>query len=269
MSETDLSLLARQVRTRLVEISCRKKVPHLASSLSCVEIMLAAYWNVLKIDPMRPDDPDRDRLIFSKGHAAATLYTVLQKRGFISEETLDAFPDAGTALPEHPSPGCAPGVEAAAGSLGHGLSIGLGLVCAAAIARRSYRVYTVMSDGECNEGSVWEAAMLAPAKHADNLVAIVDCNKWQATARCRDVSSLYPLADKWAAFGWSAHEVDGHDVDALTKILRNVPDGTGRPVAVIAHTIKGRGISFMEDDNNWHYRIPNEQEYALACRELA
>lgn len=268
INSVDLETISRRIRGKLVEMSHEAHTPHLGSSLSCVDILVAAYWGVLNIDPQNPTDPDRDRLIFSKGHAATTLYVTLGLRGFFSDDFLSTYAKDGGPLPEHPSPGCAPGVEVAAGSLGHGLSLGLGMALAGHIQKRTYRVYVVMSDGECNEGSVWEAAMLAPAHNLENLVAIVDFNRWQATGRSELVTSLSPLRDKWEAFGWSGHDVDGHDVGALVDVLKKVPDGSGKPVAVIAHTVKGKGVSFMEDDNNWHYRIPTVDEVKTALTEL-
>jgi transketolase len=265
---TDLTNLARRLRGKLVQMSHASGAPHLASSLSCVEIMVAAYWEALRVNPAWPDDPNRDRLLFSKGHAATTLYAALAYRGFFDPELLDRFAEPGGCLPEHPSAACVPGVEIASGSLGHGLGLGLGMALAARIHRRDYRVFVVMSDGECNEGSVWEAAMMAPAQALDNLVAIVDYNKWQATGRSNEVLALAPLRDKWQAFGWSTCEVDGHDVACLSERLGSVPHTPGRPTAIIAHTVKGKGISFMEDDNNWHYRIPKTEEVAAALGEL-
>ena len=264
----ELEQIARQIRGRLVEMSHRSGAPHLGSSLSCVDILTAAYWGTLAIDPARPDDPDRDRLILSKGHAATTLYAALAYRGFFPVELLDRFAEAGGCLPEHPSHNCVPGVEAATGSLGHGLSLGLGMALAARIQHRTYRVLVVMSDGECNEGSVWEAALLAAAQRVDRLAAIIDYNKWQATGRSNEVMALPPLAAKWQAFGWSAVEVDGHDLGQLVEVLRRIPDGSGKPVAIVAHTVKGKGVSFMEDDNNWHYRIPKAEEVRRAKEEL-
>lgn len=264
----ELTTIARQIRGKLVQMSHASGAPHLASSLSCVEIMVAAYWEALRLDPAQPDDPNRDRLLFSKGHAATTLYAALAYRGFFDPELLDCFGEPGCCLPEHPSASCAPGVEIASGSLGHGLGLGLGMALAARIHRRDYRVFVVMSDGECNEGSVWEAAMMAPAQRLDNLVAIVDYNKWQATGRSNEVLALAPLREKWEAFGWSAAEVDGHDLAALAAALDAVPATPGQPTAIIAHTVKGKGVSFMEDDNNWHYRIPNADEVAASLREL-
>ena len=264
----ELEATARTVRGKLCEMSHRAGTPHLGSSLSCVDILVAAYWGTLAIDPQEPDAPDRDRFILSKGHAAPTLYATLAHRGFFPVEELDTFAEAGGRLPEQPSPGCVPGLEAATGSLGHGLSLGLGIALAGRIQGRSYRVFVTMSDGECNEGSVWEAAMFAPAQRLDNVAVIIDYNKWQATGRSDDVMALSPLKEKWEAFGWSAYEVDGHNMGSLVNAVSNVPDGSGRPVAVVAHTVKGKGVSFMEDDNNWHYRSPDEAELKRAIAEL-
>ncbi len=261
----ELELMSRRIRGKVIELSHKAGTPHLGSSLSCVDILVAAYWGgVLAIDPKNPSAPDRDRFILSKGHAATTLYTTLAYRGFFPMEVLDTYMDPGSRLAEQPSPGCVPGVEVATGSLGHGLSLGVGMALAGRIQGRSYRVFAVVSDGECNEGSVWEAALFAPAQRLDNIVVIVDYNKWQATGRSNEVMALQPLRQKWEAFGWSASEVDGHDLGALVKALRNVPDGSGKPIALVAHTVKGKGIPFMEDDNNWHYRSPDAKELQTA-----
>ena len=244
------------------------RTAHLASSLSCVDILVAAYWGVLAIDPAKPRDPDRDRLILSKGHAATALYVALAYRGFFAAELLDTYTVAGSALAEHPSPGCLPGVEAATGSLGHGLPLGVGMALAGQLRGKSYRVFVVMGDGECNEGSVWEAALLAPAHGLERLVTIIDYNKWQATGRSDEITALHPLREKWTAFGWSACEVDGHDLNALMTAMQRPTEGSGKPLAIIAHTVKGKGVSFMEDDNNWHYRVPSADEVAAALRQL-
>lgn len=265
---SSLADVAARLRARVVRMSHDAGTPHLGSSLSCADIVAAAYWRVLRLDPAHPDDPNRDRFILSKGHAATTLYAALAFRGFFPVSRLDTYNSDGDALAEHPGPGCAPGVEAATGSLGHGLPMALGMALAGRIQGREHRVYALLSDGECNEGSVWEAAMLAPAQRLANVCVIVDYNKWQATGRSDETLALAPLRAKWEAFGWTAHEVDGHDPEALAALMDRLPDGSGRPVALIAHTVKGKGVSFMEDDNNWHYRIPKTDEVAAALREL-
>ncbi len=265
---TDLHRIARELRARVIRMSHDGRAPHLGSSLSCIDILVAAYWRCLKIDPAAPLDPDRDRFILSKGHAAAALYATLAKRNFFDASKLDSYNVAGSRFPEQPSPNAVPGIEAATGSLGHGLPIGLGMALAARIQRRSYRVMAIVSDGECNEGTVWEAAMFAAAQRLDNVTVIVDFNRWQATDRSEEVMALSPLADKWRAFGWSAVEIDGHDIEALADRMNHAPLDAGQPTAIIAHTTKGKGVSFMEDDNNWHYRIPNDEELQAALAEL-
>ena len=267
-SKDNLDSIARTVRGDLVKLSNSARTPHLGSSLSCVDILVVLYWNVLNLTPEKPDVIDRDRFILSKGHAATTLYAVLNRRGYISDDVLKSYAVPGGVLPEHPIYKLSLGIEATSGSLGHGLSLGLGMALSAKINSLSYRVYILLSDGECNEGSVWEAALMAPAQGLDNLVAIVDFNKWQATGRSEEITALKPLAEKFESFGWSSYEINGHQADEISNILNKVPDGSGKPVAVIAHTVKGKGISFMEDDNNWHYRIPDDKEVLDAIKEL-
>lgn len=263
--------MARELRRRIIGYSHKTKTPHLGSCLSCVEILTALYFDVLRIDPKTPRDPDRDRMILSKGHAAPALFQVLSLRGFFPYEDLVNSDHAnGGLFGEHPpSPDDLAGIEAATGSLGHGMPMGVGMAVAARIQNKNCKVYAVLSDGECNEGSIWEAAMFAGSHRLQNLAVIVDYNKWQATGRSPEVLALDPLADKWRAFGWSAYEIDGHDMGALLGYLHRVPDGSGKPVAIIAHTVKGRGVDFMEDDNNWHYRTPNAEELTEALKQLS
>lgn len=264
----DLALTARAVRRRILQLSHAGRSPHIGSSLSCTDILVAAYFGGLAIDPTQPDREDRDRFLLSKGHAATALYSVLAERGFVDEELLESYNHPGAVLAEQPSPRCVPGLEVATGSLGHGLSIGIGMALAGRIAGAGYRVVALLSDGECNEGSVWEAAMFAAAQRLERVMAIVDYNRWQATGRSDEIMALAPLVDKWRAFGWSAEEIDGHDPHHLRRRIQRLPDGSGRPVALIAHTVKGKGVSFMEDDNNWHYRIPSDAELQAALAEL-
>jgi transketolase len=259
---------AAELRGKIVTMCHEASSAHLGSSLSCVDILAVAYWDVLRIDPLNPADPLRDRFILSKGHAAMAIYATLATRGYFPVEELATYNKDDGRLAEHPPANMLPGVEAATGSLGHGLPIGLGMALAGRIKNEHYRVYALLSDGENNEGSVWEAAMFGAGQKLDNVCVIVDYNKWQATARSNETLALAPLRDKWAAFGWDAHEVDGHDVGALARLMRDVPNGSGKPVAIIAHTVKGKGVSFMEDDNNWHYRAPTAEEVVKAHKEL-
>jgi transketolase len=268
LAVAELESLARRLRGRLVEMSHAARAPHLGSALSCVDLLVAAYWGELRNDPQQPNAPERDRFILSKGHAAAALYAVLAERGFFPQEWLASYGQPGSRLPEQMSPGCVPGVEAATGSLGHGLSLGIGMALAGRIRRQPYRVWVVLGDGECNEGSVWEAALFAAACQLTNLLVVIDYNRWQATGRSDEILALQPLAEKWSAFGWTVTEVDGHNLDDLQHAMRQWARAAAGPACLVARTIKGRGVSFMEDNNNWHYRIPTSAEVQAARTEL-
>jgi transketolase len=257
------------LRRRLITTSAKAKIPHLGSCLSCVELLVHLYWQELHIDPANPEDPGRDRFLLSKGHGAPILFQVLAERGFFPVERLADFGKAGSVFHEHPpKPGYIPGIEAATGSLGHGLPMALGMALAARIQQRPSRCYALLSDGECNEGSIWEAALLAASQKLDTLTAIIDFNKWQATGRSQEVLALDPLPAKWESFGWHAQEIDGHDFAAIKEALVAARAEAERPSVIIAHTIKGKGVSFMEDNNNWHYRTPNPEELESALAEL-
>lgn len=268
LTTAELESLAKTIRFRIIRTSHLSGTPHLGSCLSCVDLLVCLYWNQLRIDPKEPADPQRDRFILSKGHAAPALFQVLAERGYFSVSDLEEYGTDGSLFGEHPpTPAHLPGIEAATGSLGHGLPMGLGMALASRINGHRYRVYAILGDGECNEGSVWEAALMAAAQKVGNLTAIIDYNKWQATGRSNDVMALEPLGEKWRAFGWNVSEIDGHDFNAIEAALAD-NDADSRPTLVVANTIKGRGVSFMEDDNNWHYRIPTADELALAASEL-
>jgi transketolase len=256
------------LRFRTIRTSHLSGTPHLGSCLSCIDLLVYIYWNVLQIDPKNPRSECRDRFILSKGHAAPALFQVLAERGFFPLEDLDAYGEDGSLFGEHPpTPSHLPGIEAATGSLGHGLPMALGMALSSRIRQKPYQVYAVLSDGECNEGSVWEAAMLASSQAVSNLTIAIDYNKWQATGRSDEVLALASLPDKWHAFGWCVAEIDGHDFHQIDEAIR-AHHADPRPKAIIAHTIKGRGVSFMEDDNNWHYRIPSANEVRVAAEEL-
>ena len=268
ISSTELKRIALTIRMRTIETSGRARIPHLGSCLSCVEILTALYWNELNINPKAPEEPERDRFVLSKGHGAPVLFQVLAERGF-PVERLEEFGKEGSVFHEHPpKPGYIEGVEAATGSLGHGLPMALGMAIAKRIQGSNSRCYALLSDGECNEGSIWESAMLSAAQKVSNLTAIIDYNKWQATGRSQEVMALEPLAEKWKAFGWHAQEINGHDLTSITRAFANARNEKNKPSVIVANTIKGKGVSFMEDDNNWHYRTPNSEELAAAIREL-
>ncbi|MDX2226063.1 MAG: transketolase [Verrucomicrobiae bacterium] len=264
----ELDLTLRRTRLKIIQMSHLAKSAHLASALSCVDLVTLAYTNLLRFDPAHPADPGRDRFILSKGHAVSTLYAALAFRGVFPLGDLDHYNEDGGHLPEQPSPGCAPGVEWATGSLGHGLPVGIGMALAAKIRKQDYRVAVVMSDGECQEGSVWEAALFAPKHGLSHLLAMVDFNKWQATGRSTEIMAMDPLRAKWESFGWACHEIDGHNLSEILGAFSKFPDPHGRPTVIVAHTVKGKGVSFMEDDNNWHYRSPSAEEVEKARVEL-
>lgn len=264
----ELHQLAAEVRGHVLDLSHRAGTPHLGSSLSCADLVTAAYWGGWKLGPeWSANDAERDRFILSKGHAATTLYASLAMQGHFPQDWLDRYAQPGARLGEHPCPET-PGIDVATGSLGHGLPIGVGIALSNRIQRRSGRVCVLMSDGECNEGSVWEAALFAPAQRLSSLLVLIDNNGWQATGRSDEITALQPLAEKWAAFGWRAQTIDGHDLPAILSVLNAPPDSAGRPTAIVARTVKGKGVSFMEDDNNWHYRIPTAAEVQQARQEL-
>jgi transketolase len=263
-----LSELARRIRVHVVRMTSRANSSHIGSSFSMSELLAVLYGGgVLRIDPMRPDWPDRDRFILSKGHGCAGLYAALAEAGFFPLPELDTFYLNGTRLAGHATT-TVPGVELSTGSLGHGLPVGTGMALAAKRAGETHRVFVLLSDGECDEGSVWEAALFAPQHKLDNLVAIVDYNKIQSLGTVKEVMDLDPLADKWRSFRWSVREIDGHDVDAISNALHAVPFEPGKPSCIIAHTVKGKGVSFMEDKLLWHYRAPLNEDRAAALREL-
>ena len=263
----NIKKLSNKLRLRIIRMSHEAKTPHLASSLSCIDIVAVLYESILRIDPKKPKWELRDRFILSKGHAATALYVALEHKKFINEKDLKSYTKKNSLLEEHPSPRLQ-GVEAATGSLGHGLSIGCGISLSAKIKKKNFRTYVLMSDGECNEGSVWEAALFAPAKKLNNLCVVVDYNKWQATGRSKEVLNLHPLKEKFKYFGWNTLEIKGHDHKAILKALMIAKKQSKKPTIIIANTIKGKGVSFMEDDNHWHYRIPTLDEVNKAKKEL-
>ncbi|MFC2040949.1 transketolase [Chloroflexota bacterium] len=260
---------AREIRRELLNMVYRTKSAHIGSSLSIVEILVALYFKCLRISPNEPEDKNRDRFILSKGHGCPALYTTLARRGFFSSDVLRGFAVDGGTLEQHPTRNIGCGIEVSTGSLGHGLSIGAGMAIAAKYDRANYRIFVLLSDGELDEGSVWEAAMFASHHRLDNLIAIVDYNKIQALGRTNEVVNLEPLASKWHSFGWEAKEIDGHNFEQIINAFEMIPLKPPKPSVIIAHTVKGKGISFMEDRLLWHYRYPDDEEYAKALKELS
>ena len=266
-SDLEIERLATRIRIETLRMINRGKSSHVGGNFSMAEIMAVLYSRILKLTPETASAPDRDRLILSKGHAAAAYYATLAEFGFFPKEWLKEFYIDGGRLAGHATRGVS-GIEVSTGSLGHGLPIGVGMALAGKRDGISYRVFTVLSDGECDEGSTWEAAMLAAHHGLDNLIAIVDYNKIQALGHTDEVNSLEPFTDKWKAFGWLVREIDGHDVRALTDALSDLPFEKGKPSCLIAHTVKGKGVSFMEDQLLWHYRNPQDEEFVRALAEL-
>ena len=248
---------AQNIRRNVIKMAVRAKSAHLGGVLSIVEILTVLYFQILKIDPQAAHDPDRDRLIFSKGHAGLALYAALVERGFAAEEILETFYKDDTMLTAHPTKDCMPGVETTTGSLGHGLPLGTGLAWAAKHDNQPFRTFVLMSDGECDGGSTWESILFAGHHQMDNLIAVVDYNKIQGFGRTAEVLNLEPFVKKWESFNWAVQEVDGHDLAKLQEVLSQVPFQTGKPSVVIAHTIKGKGTS-LEDTLDSHYKIPPE-----------
>lgn len=259
--------LALRIRRRALQMINAARSSHLGSSLSMADILAVLYSGVLNVSPLTVDAPERDRLILSKGHACAGLYAVLAEQGFFPIEWLDTFYKNGSRLAGHATTSV-PGVELSTGSLGHGLPVACGMALAAKRDDHAYRVFTILSDGECDEGSVWEAALFAGHHGLDNLIAIVDYNKIQSLGNVSEVLSLEPFQAKWEAFGWNVSRIDGHDHGELIAAFTQKNTGTGKPHCILADTVKGKGVPFMENDLLWHYRAPDAGEFARASAAL-
>lgn len=262
--------IAKEIRKDIMLTAYRGKSGHLASAFSAVEIMTALYFgDVLQYDKTNPDWEDRDKVIVSKGHASLALYSILKRIGYITQEELNTFCQPESVLGGEPKYGDIPGVEATTGSLGHGLSFAVGVAIANALDRKESRVYVILGDGECQEGSVWEAALSASHNKLGNLTAILDRNKLQAMGETEDILSLDSLTEKWRSFGWDVKEVDGHNMDELVATLKSDRiQKEQKPRMIIANTVKGKGVSFMENVPIWHYRMPNAEEMEIVKREL-
>jgi transketolase len=259
---------ANRIRQRSLRMVRRAHLGHPGGDLSAADILAVLYFGVLRLDPRNPAAPGRDRFIMSKGHCSAALYATLAAAGFIPSEDLDSYMEPLSPLNGHPDRTKVAGVEANTGPLGHGLPIAAGAALAAKMDGAAWRTYVLTGDGELQEGSNWEAAMTAAHHGLDNLALIVDRNRLQQGDATERTVRLEPLTEKWRAFGWAVEEVDGHDHAALLSVFRRLPLEAGKPSCIIAHTHKGKGVSFMEDRAEWHHRIPTEQELEAALREL-
>ena len=264
----DPRVLAWLIRRHGLEMTHLSRGSHIGAIFSLAEIMATLYTGVLNVDPADPKMPGRDRLILSKGHAGATVYAALAERGFFPVEELSTHYANGSRLSGHVSHKGIPGVEFSTGSLGHGLAVAAGMALGGRMDGESWRVYAVLGDGECDEGSVWEAALQAHQYKLDNLIAVIDRNRMQSLDFSENTIALEPFADKWRAFGWHTQVVDGHDVDALRAAFDKARANVDCPSVIIAETTKGKGVSFMENDILWHYRTPQGEEYEAALREL-
>jgi transketolase len=265
----ELERIARELRLSIISTTHAAGCGHTGGSLSSVEILTALYFRIMNIDPARPDLPDRDRFILSKGHSTPGYYAALAKRGYFPESALATFDQVGSILQGHPDMTKTPGVDMSTGSLGQGLSVGIGMALGGTANGQEFTTYVVLGDGELQEGQVWEAAMYASARRVQRLVAVVDYNKVQLVGPTAEVLCLEPLSDKWQAFGWLVAECDGHDMSAVVKALDwATVSSRHRPAVVIAHTVKGKGVSFMEGSFEWHGKAPNDDEYERARQEL-
>jgi len=273
MAEVRLESIARECRVQILRMLAHAGSGHPGGSLSVIDILTTLYFGRLRYDAKRPDWPERDRVVLSKGHAVPALYSVMAKAGFFPEKQLITLRKLGSPLQGHPDRTALPGIEAATGSLGQGLSVSLGLALGLKLTGSKSRVYCILGDGEVQEGQVWEAAMSAPKlgqpEHAlDNLTVILDYNKIQLDNFVKKVLDIEPIAAKWQSFGWPVIEIDGHDIAQITKALDQAEATTGTPTFIVAHTVKGKGVSFMENEPEWHGKAPKPAEAIKAIREV-
>ena len=265
---SELADKAREIRKKAITMVYNANSAHLGSIMSAIDILTVLYFKTMRINPNEPLDDKRDRFILSKGHAVAGLYATLSLRGYFDEEVLGGYCQDGSELAGHSTIGCVPGVEASTGSLGHGLPMAVGMALAGKRDKKDHRVFCLMSDGECQEGSNWEAALFASHHKLDNLVAIIDYNKIQALGRTNEVLNLEPFVEKWKDFGWGVKEVDGHNLEEIEQSLSKIPFTENKPNLLIAHTVKGKGISFLEDTLLSHYKKLSKEEYEKVIKEL-
>ena len=257
--------ICKSIRRDVAKMMHKSYSSHIGGCYSVTEILVTLYFEVLNIDPKNPRKDDRDILLLSKAHSSPALYAILSKKGFFPKENLDTYYQDGGKLPGHLDKTSVPGIEFSIGALGHGFSIAIGMALANQRRSNNGKVFVLLGDGECNEGTIWEGAMLAAHLKLDNLTAIIDYNKIQSFGRTNEVINQEPIADKWKAFGWDVIEIDGHNFE---NIIESFQSSHKKPKIIIAHTVKGKGISFMEDKLEWHYKSPNEYQYKQALDEL-
>lgn len=268
MNIGELKVMAATVRCDIIEMIAAANAGHPGGSLSAADIVTALYFRIMQIDPKNPGWPDRDRFILSKGHACPVWYAALAERGFFDKSHLATLRKMDSILQGHPDMRKTPGIDMTAGSLGHGLSAGLGMALSGKLRRKTYHVWVVIGDGETQEGSIWEAAMAASKWKLDNLTAVLDRNRLQNDACVADVMPIEPLPDKWRAFGWNVVEIDGHDMEQVVASLEAAKERKGEPTMIIAHTVKGKGVSYMENVVEWHGKAPCREEAECALEEI-
>jgi transketolase len=264
----ELRRTARLLRRDVVEMVYRSRDGHPGGALSCADIVAALYFSAMRLDPADPRWPDRDRFILSKGHSCPVLYAALARRGFFSPDLLPTLRRLGSPLQGHPDMNKTPGVDMTTGSLGHGISIGAGMAAAARLTGRDYRVYVIVGDGELNEGLVWESAMSAAHQRARNLTVFVDHNGLQSDGTVREVSGTGNIAGRFGSFGWHCLTIDGHDMSAILAAVGAARAETARPTLIVARTVKGKGVPYMENDGAWHKKVPTDREYREAMEAL-
>jgi transketolase len=263
-----LEEIASKLRVDIVRMIFEAQSGHPGGSLSAIDLMTALYCKVMKHDPQYPDWPERDRFILSKGHAAPALYALLAHCGYFPHEKLSTLRKMGSPLQGHPEKNKLPGVEASTGSLGQGISIGIGMALAGKLDQKSYQVYVLVGDGEVNEGQVWEAALFAGNRKLDNLTVILDNNGYQLDGSLKEILPMEPLGDKWRSFGWNVIEINGHQMDEILSAFEKAGGSKGKPTIIIAKTVKGKGVSFMENNNEFHGMAPTKEQFAQAMKEL-
>lgn len=268
MNAKQLELIAEQNRKRLVEVVYAAKAGHIGGDLSCLNVMTALYFEVMKnIDPAQPKNPERDRFVLSKGHCVEALYVTLEAKGFLQPEVLDTLGKFGSILSGHPTIEV-PGIEVNSGALGHGLGIGVGMAIAAKMDKKPYRTYVIMGDGEQGEGSIYEAAMAANCYHLDNLVAIIDRNHLQISGNTEDVMPIDSVRERWTAFGWDVIELNGDSMEDILRAFGSIDYQNQKPHLLVSNTTKGRGVSFMEGIAKWHHGVLNEEQCKAAVAEI-